>query len=521
MNFTNGTASGNATVCEEGSGNASRGDFWLGIVASIIGSIMLNLGINIQKLAFVQLAKIPTAKRVKIYCYPLWIIGFTVYLVGNAGDAIGLTFTAQSIITPLGSVSLVSNLFFAWLLVGEKIDKATLVATALIILGVVSIVVSSNASCSSFTLEILMQRFRQVSFLVFSFFHIALLVYLLWYTMQKEKKMKGEDGIFNLSLRERFYMRLAYPVVGSLFAAWTVLLIKSSGELMKVSFRSGSTQFLRIESWLIVVGFIVSCPLQIVYIQKGLAYFEAMYIVPIFSSCWSIGSISMGALFWGEFAEFQVWQYFLFFLGVLLVMIGVVLLQKRSLEIKVHPDDVEISDDTESVHSIVSIEHSMNGATAATTLEGGDEVRLAIPTTAKSEGRDQTTVDDWTNSNSLGAKGSIGKITRGASFFTRAAGSLAVAKGMGTTSLAMIRTEEEGRVRQTLVRRLQTAPPGMSPGKQMQSYPSPATTSLTSPAKSMTTDHPVQLGARKAGIRSPSTSESAQNLRAKLAMRLG
>ena len=110
--------------------------------------------------------------------------------------------------------------------------------------------------------------------------------------------------------------------------------------MLKVSFRSGSTQFLRFETWLITIGFMLSCPMQIVYIQKGLAYFEAMYVVPIFSSCWSIGSISMGALFWGEFAEFKAWQFVIFFLGVLLVMVGIVL-QKRTMDlessVKVHP----------------------------------------------------------------------------------------------------------------------------------------------------------------------------------------
>ena len=120
-------------------------------------------------------------------------VGVVIYLVGNAGDAVGLTFTAQSIITPLGSISLVSNLLFAWLLVGEKLDRATVAATVLIILGVVSIVVSSNASCSSYTIDVLLDRFRQGPFLIFSFFHIMLIMGLWWYTHTKERKMKGPE----------------------------------------------------------------------------------------------------------------------------------------------------------------------------------------------------------------------------------------------------------------------------------------------------------------------------------------
>ena len=465
MNFTNVTTpSSRGSGCEGGSSDAARGDFWLGIMSSIIGSITLNLGINVQKLAFVRLARIPAETRGKIYCYPLWILGFAIFLVGNAGDAVGLTFTAQSIITPLGSVSLVSNLLFAWLLVGEKLDKATVGATVLIILGVVAIVLSSNASCSSYTIDLLMDRFRQAPFLIFSFFHISVLVGLWWYTHKMEKKMTGPEGLFRLTLRERFNLRLAYPIVASLFAAWTVLLVKGFGELLKVSFRSGSTQFLRIETWLITFGFVLSTPLQIVYIQKGLAHFEAMYVVPIFSSCWSIGSISMGALFWGEFAEFEAWQFVIFFCGVLLVMVGIVLLQQRTMDAegsaKVHPStDLESMVETNEVAATGLAASSFNG-----------ESKILDSSLLKSNGLRQSTSAQMATAPPVSAKigdgggssHSIGKITRGASFFTRAAGSLAVAKGMGTRSLVVLRVEEEGRMRNALAQRLESAPPGRS-----------------------------------------------------------
>ena len=516
MNFTNATTpAADGGGCDGGSSDAARGDFWLGVMASIIGSITLNLGINVQKLAFVRLARMPAETRGKIYCSPLWILGFAIFLVGNAGDAVGLTFTAQSIITPLGSVSLVSNLLFAWLLVGEKLDKATVGATVLIILGVVAIVTSSNASCSSYTIDLLMGRFRQASFLIFAFFHISLLAGLWWYTHKMEKKMAaGSEGLFHLTLRERFNMRLAYPIVASLFAAWTVLLVKGFGELLKVSFRSGSTQFLRIETWLITVGFVLSCPLQIVYIQKGLAYFEAMYVVPIFSSCWSIGSISMGALFWGEFAEFAPWQFVVFFCGVLLVMVGIVLLQQRKMDAeesaKVHPADaVELMAGGDDVASMRGNAESVNGESKIldSRLRKGDGLRQSASAqmevgTATAMGRDAS-------------HQSIGRITRGASFFTRAAGSLAVAKGMGTTSLAVLHVEQEGRMRNALAQRLRSAPPGgSSPGLGEGAAVlngSRSATALLTPAR-----HGPAMGPASP----PRSGGGVEDLRAKLAQRL-
>ena len=105
-------------------------------------------------------------------------------------------------------------------------------------------------------------------------------------------------GLQNLSESEKIRLRLAIPVLASCFAAWTVLLSKSVGELVKQSARSGESEFARWETYFILTGFLFSMPCQVMYINKGLAYFESMYIIPIFYSTWLIGSILMGALFW-------------------------------------------------------------------------------------------------------------------------------------------------------------------------------------------------------------------------------
>ena len=332
-NATNPNACGGAT-------NASSADFWIGVTSSLLGSVVLNLGLNIQKLAFVRNSKVAPEERKPVYKNCLWLFGFLVFAIGNAGDAVGLTFTAQSIITPIGAIALVSNLFFARLLIGEKIGCKTSVAIVFIICGVVSIVVSGNTNCSSVTLDTLKLKFLQPGFLIFAVFHLGTLFGLLFYTCAKEKKMYEIDtttkrkvyvGLENFTPSEKSRLRLAMPLLGSCFAAWTVLLSKSVGELVKVSGRSGDSQFIYWETYVILGGFIVSMPCQIMYINKGLAHFESLYIIPIFYSTWLIGSIMMGALFWNEFDGFEVWQYVVFSAGVLCVMIGVLLLQQREI----------------------------------------------------------------------------------------------------------------------------------------------------------------------------------------------
>ena len=370
-----GNSSGNSSACDyaysDNQNDAGSGDFWIGVVAALVGSVTLNLGLNMQKLAFVRIEAMEPDTRPNVWMHPLWLAGLVVFLIGNAGDAVGLTFTAQSVITPLGQISLVSNIYFAWLLVGEKVDVATVLATIAVIVGVVLIVSASNSSCSDFTIVELLHRFGQPGFLIFAMCHVGSLVTLLMYARGKEKIMRtpvetlaspGKDEDSNgsspiprtahitsldetsrsvssvanrlqkLSLQEQFSLRLAYPLIASLFAAWTVLLSKAVGELAKNAFRANTADsWQRFESWVILGFFLLSCPSQILYMQKGLQLFEAMYIIPIFSSCWLVGSIMMGALFWGDFVGFQIWQYFVFFIGVGLIVFGIVLLQRRGM----------------------------------------------------------------------------------------------------------------------------------------------------------------------------------------------
>jgi drug/metabolite transporter (DMT)-like permease len=138
--------------------SAAVGDFWVGVVASTIGSIILNLGINLQRYAHLKLEATAAAARTHYTRHPIWLIGFLIFAIGKGGDAVGLTFTPQSVITPIGSVSLVSNLLFARILLKETIGLPTYGGVVLIIGGVILIVTTSTSRCTEETLDTLLAR---------------------------------------------------------------------------------------------------------------------------------------------------------------------------------------------------------------------------------------------------------------------------------------------------------------------------------------------------------------------------
>lgn len=319
-------------MCDADEADAAVPDFWIGVAASALGSIILNLGLNLQRLAQMRLLERPPDERRPYVLDPLWLLGFLVFAVGNAGDAVGLAFTPQSVITPLGSFSVISNLFFARLLLGERIGLATLAAVALIVAGVVTIVGTADASCTHESVDTLLRRWQHRPFIAFGTLHVSLLLLTNGGVAWRERHIHRADGtVGSLTLPQRQQLRFAYALLGSMYATWTVLLTKSAGELVKASFR-GDNQLERFETYLLLAGILVSAPMQIRYLNAGLRHFEALFIVPSFYSFWCFGSVLMGALFFGEFDEYRPWQVGVFAVGVVANVAGVALLARRSLE---------------------------------------------------------------------------------------------------------------------------------------------------------------------------------------------
>lgn len=105
---------------------------FLGACASVLG----NLGITTQKLAHQRARDVTTTSR-PYYTRPDWIAGLLLTVVASVADFIALGLAAQSVIAPLGSLTLVANAVFAPLLLGERFTRRDALSTAFIVAGTV------------------------------------------------------------------------------------------------------------------------------------------------------------------------------------------------------------------------------------------------------------------------------------------------------------------------------------------------------------------------------------------------
>ena len=109
----------------------------IGVVFAVASCAVSNLGLNLQKLCHNRNnAAEKRGEKVKPYTtQPVWILGFTMVWVGSVLDFVALGFAAQTVIAPLGSLTLVTNVYFAPYFNGEKASRKDLVATAVIVVG--------------------------------------------------------------------------------------------------------------------------------------------------------------------------------------------------------------------------------------------------------------------------------------------------------------------------------------------------------------------------------------------------
>lgn len=274
MNAARVDLSGLLNTTSSCDGGAS-GDYVVGVCCALVGSLVLATGMVSMRLAHLRIAARKSPPRFGYVTDPRWLLAFAVFAAGNGGDAVALTFAPQSVITPLGCSSLVSNIIVSRWLLKERVDARTALAVLIIIVGVVGIVVpsSADAPCSAESVDTIAGRWGRGAFVGWACAQLGTVLVLAAVVRRVERRLAH-------SAREQQLLRFGYVVLSGLIASWTVLFMKCLGELSKGMARSGGSPFADARTYLLVGPVVVSVPLQLLYLNKALQRFEAQFVVP-------------------------------------------------------------------------------------------------------------------------------------------------------------------------------------------------------------------------------------------------
>lgn len=208
----------------------------------------------------------------------IWIAGFFGIVGGALGDFAALAYGAQSVVAPLGSLTLVANVIIAPLFLGETITRSDLYSTMLIVAGcIVAVAFASHKDCL-YTLHQLFDLYKQPSFYVYATVVVLMVVGMLLAIRWVERIQKAFGSNSEQYARVAKFHRFSYACVSGVVGAQSILFAKTTVELITDSVHHNGPLFLaRAPTYAILVSMGTTVTLQIYWLNCGLARWDALY----------------------------------------------------------------------------------------------------------------------------------------------------------------------------------------------------------------------------------------------------
>ena len=333
------------------------GSEWLlGAIVAAIGSIASNLGVNCQKYSFMANAKLPKHLQKRHIRQKGWLFGMLLVVLGSIGDFAALSLAAQSIVAPIGSVTLVANVFFAHYWLKESLSYIEVVGTALIVGGSVCAVAFGDHSETAYDIHAILRFFYGTTFIVYAVCSIVLGVtlyrfqlpitpikqkivdatkrYETAYELNDRAQMEYED--FYIASLQRTYRKwekvhpFSLCALSGILGGQSVMFGKMVSEMLNVTFAGDNQLFSPF--FYLFVGCMLACVVgQLQYLAISLSFFDALYVVPVFQCFFISFSTLGGACFFAEFNNFDALQAVFFPLGLIGTLSGVIVLTRRKM----------------------------------------------------------------------------------------------------------------------------------------------------------------------------------------------
>ena len=336
------------------------------IICSLTLSFGAAIGVNIQKLSMnKEEQKHPNntnpdttnPNRRPPYLQPLWLLGMIIIIIDGCGDFVFIGMAPQSLLAPLGSLSIGWNIILAPIFhPKEKVTKGIIISTVVIYIGTLFTILNAASSNPTYTLKDIIEYCTHPHFIMYGLSCIAFEIGVICHGWRNENGF----GIIH------------YCALAGCFGGQCIICAKTTSELVKnaIITKVYDDFTTSLVPYIFVVGLIMTIVTQLHFLNTGLAKFDALIVVPVYQSFWNVFSITGGLLFFQEYHGMTVSEGWLYSFGIVITLLGVSMLVKQRSRSMVLPG-VSHHDDYGVVNMDEEVDLDMNIA-----LVENDEEKL-------------------------------------------------------------------------------------------------------------------------------------------------
>jgi len=332
------------------------GDWIIGALINIVGSVAINFGTNLLKLGHDQREKLYASNSQgngkfipkSVMYFQTWRIGILFFAAGNCLNFMSFAYAAQSLLAALGSIQFVSNIAFAYVVLNKTISVKVMVATTFIVFGNVFLVSFGNHQSPVYTPEQLIVKYSNLVFVLYCMslvFVVALSQYLY-----RSGQTILLDNAKDTGTHWRTLLPFSYAIVSGAVGSCSVLFAKSLSNMLRLAM-SSRYQFHSWFTYSILLLFLCTAGFWMARLNEGLSLFDAILIVPMFQIAWTFFSICTGFVYFQEYQVFDTLRIIMFVLGMTFVFIGISLLA---------PDENKVADAKDGSNATKDLTIDMN-----------------------------------------------------------------------------------------------------------------------------------------------------------------
>ena len=308
-----------------GTSSAEVGLLVLGIFLGSLGSVLINVGNNVQALGMGMVAE---QKRTGLGLTPskrprrIWTMGTVTFVLGSTINFVAFVFAAAAVLAPLEAIQFVTNLLFARFVTKCEVTRKMVIGSSLIVVGTIGAVASGPMAVYKFSIAQLRGFWESpiwITFVIFAW-TTSLAMQAYWH-VQTRRIRNGEPPSCPPVL-----LPVLYAVSSALIGTQSVVQAKAFSELIELWLTGQALIWTHWFTYVVLLYFAVTVAFWLYRLNAALGKYDPLFIIPLLQASYIVLATLAGGIYFQEFQTLTWWQLLLFAAMIGVMFCGLYLL---------------------------------------------------------------------------------------------------------------------------------------------------------------------------------------------------